>query len=110
MDLDPKELAALMLKEAQAAAGESWEEIAEQVQVELGVLSVNLTTLYQLKVYGDIDDNQAEKHFKMIRNAAEAWQEALKGQALIGAQNAINAALAAVRKFIQDTFGWVIFF
>jgi len=99
-----------MLAAAKEAAGDTWTDVCGYVEEELAILATNLTTLYQLKVEGIITEEQAKKHFEIKRNAAEAGKHTLKGQADIGAANAINAALAAIRDFIAEKFGWVIFF
>jgi len=109
-DIDPKELAQQMLRAAMDAAGDSWDEVSKEVEWELSILAGSLSLLYQLQLAGVVDDEQAKKQFAIQKNTAEAWKYTLQGKALVGAENAVNAALAAVRQFISDTFGWVIFF
>lgn len=85
-----------------------YQEAEPYAQAEFKKIGEAVTLVIKLKALGQITMDRAALHMKMQTNAAKTVLLAIEGIGLIAAEEAINAALAAVKNTVNTAIGWII--
>ncbi|WP_419735936.1 hypothetical protein [Pseudomonas sp. COR18] len=102
------EIFPLMVAAAKLEFGKKWPAIKDYAEAELEKLARTLVQIEKLKLTNQIDEGEASVLLEMQRNTARAVMLALEGMSLILVEAAINAALQAAKKIVNDTIGFVL--
>lgn len=78
------------------------QEARAYAESESTKMAHTLSTIIDLKLSGQIDEGQAAALVEMQKQAAVAVFCAVAGIGLVAAQNAINAALDAIRNIVNE--------
>ena len=108
-DLDINEIIRRMLTAARTEASDLWPSIAGHVEAEATALAGTLSSINSRRLSGELNEHDAQLEFRAARNAADAWIRSLEGAAQLKAESTINAALLAVKDYVQEAIGWIIF-
>jgi hypothetical protein len=108
MALDPKELAKSVLIAVKPVLGKSWDEVRSFAEGEAIKLAQMLITIGELRATDQIDEDQARALLDMQKHAMQAVLLTVEGIGIITAQNAINAALSAVKVAVNGALGFAL--
>jgi transposase len=79
--------------------------IAGYAQSEAKKLVTSAAEIAQLRLSGQIDDEEARLHLEIQKNASRAVLMAIEGISIIAAEQAINAALTVVGNALKTATG-----
>jgi hypothetical protein len=82
-----------------------WKDAEPFAKTEAVKMAHTLANIADLYASGQINDAQAQALLDMQKQASQAVLTAIEGIGVIAAQNAINAALGAVRAAVNDVLG-----
>ncbi|MCL9658999.1 hypothetical protein L2088_30315 [Pseudomonas protegens] len=102
------EIVPLMIAAAKSEFGQKWPTIKDYAEAELEKLARTLVQIETLKLTKQIDEGEAGVLLEMQKNTARAVMLALEGMALILVEAAINAALKAAKKIVNDAIGFIL--
>lgn len=102
------EVVPLMIAAAKLEFGKKWPAIRDYAEAELEKLARTLVQVETLKLTGQIDEGEASVLLEMQKTTARAVMLALEGMSLILVEAAINAALEAVKKIVNDAIGFIL--
>ncbi len=108
MSLDVSELAARMLGAAREVLSARWPEIQDYADSETKKLAQSLVTIQKLRAAGQITEEQARLHLEIQKNASRTVLLTLGGLSLLVAEQALNAALAAVRDSVNTALDFAL--
>jgi hypothetical protein len=97
MALNVNELMGPMLEAVTGVFGKRWPKMRDYAEGETRKLAESLAQIAQLRVSQEISEDEARVLLEMQKNTARAVLLAVEGMGLLLAEQAINAALAAVR-------------
>jgi hypothetical protein len=83
-----------------------WPEIRDFAEGEAAKLARSLEQIVKLRTTGQITDAECGVLLEMQKNTARAVMLALAGMTLLLVEQAINAALAAVRGVVNGAIGF----
>jgi hypothetical protein len=106
MTLDIKALVDAMLGAMKPILQKSWKDVSEYATVESQKMAHTLASIAELRLAGKIDDEQAATLLEMQKHAMRAVLLAVEGVGLVAAQNAINAALDALKDTVNGAIGF----
>jgi len=86
---------------------ERWPQIKDYAEGEGKKLAHSLEQIIQLRTTGQISDDECGILLEMQRNTTRAVLLALEGMALLLVEQAINAALGAVRDAVNGAIGFI---
>jgi len=105
---DLRELVKAMTGAMSAELKDLWAEAKDYARLELKSFAENLRLIYKLKAQEKINLEQAKYYINIKVNSLRIVLLTIKGLSLIAAENAINAAINAVRNVVNTTIGWVL--
>ena len=82
-----------------------WKQAEVFARSEAAKLAQTLELIVELKAAGRIDEQQAKALVEMQKHSMQAVLLAIEGIGLIAAQNAINAAVDAIRDLVNPAIG-----
>ena len=85
---------------------ERWPEIRDFAEGEARKLAQSLAQIVKLRTTGQISNAECGVLLEMQKNTARAVMLALAGMTLLLVEQAINAALAAVRDVVNGAIGF----
>lgn len=85
---------------------DNWPQIKDYAEGEGKKLANSLEQIVKLRATGQITNDECYVLLEMQKNTARAVLLALKGMALLLVEQAINAALAAVRDVVNGAIGF----
>jgi hypothetical protein len=106
MALDVKDLLGPMLNAIKPVLNKYWSDVKDYAETEVEKMSNTLSNITELYVAEKIDEQQAQALLDMQKHAMQAVLLAVEGIGLIAAQNAINAALGAVKDSVNKAIGF----
>ena len=101
MNLDVGQLAGSMLTAALAVLKKQAPEIKEYAQTEFRKIADTIVMIGRLFAAGQINEQEAKLHLQIQTNASRAVLLAVEGLGLLAAEQAINAALGAVKDTVN---------
>lgn len=108
MALDAKDLLGPILSAIKPVLNKYWGDVKDYAQAEAEKMAKTLATITELRIANKIDDQQAQALLDMQKHSMQAVLLAVEGIGLIAAQNAINAALAAVKDVVNKAIGFAL--
>lgn len=99
-------LAKDMLNAAKPLLEGYWKEVKPYVEKESKNFLTNLAMIAKLKVQGKITKEEALLHIQIQKNTFRTVLLAVEGLGLIAVENALNAAIDAIRKAVNTAIGW----
>ena len=108
MSLDVSALAERMLGAARDVLAAKWPEIEDYAEGETKKLAQSLAAIEKLRVRGQITEEQARLHLDIQKNASRTVLLTLEGLGLLAAEQAINAALTAVKDTVNTALGFAL--
>ncbi len=101
MSLSVNDLIGKIVSAIKPILAKYWNDVGDYAEGESAKMAQSLVTIANLKVAGKIDEQQAEALLDMQKHSMQAVLLAVEGIGLIAAQNAINAALDAVKDLVN---------
>ena len=108
MALDAKDLVGPILSAVKPILTKYWGEVRDYAESESEKMAHTLATITELRVANKIDDQQAEALVDMQKHSMQAVLLTVEGIGIIAAQNAINAALGAVKDTVNKAIGFAL--
>ena len=106
MALDLQQLLTPMLNAAKAVIGDKWPGIQKYAETEFKKIVQNILDIEKNKLQGNYSEDQARLLLNIQKNATKAVLLALEGMTLIMTEQAINAALGAIRDVVNKAIGF----
>lgn len=108
MALNAQDLVGPMLNAIKPVLQKYWGDVRDYAETETDKMAATLANIARLKAAGAINEHQAQALLEMQRQAMQAVLLAVEGIGLIAAQNAINAALGAVKDVVNGSIGFAL--
>jgi hypothetical protein len=108
MPLTAASLATPMIAAVKGVLTQQWPQVKDYTEAEVKKLATSLIQITKLRVTGQITESECSVLLEMQKNTARAVMLAVQGMALLLVEQAINAALAAVRGIINTAIGFVL--
>jgi predicted deacylase len=106
MALDVRTLIDPMLAAIKPVVGKGWSDVRDYAEGEAEKMALTLAKITDLRTSGKIDEQQAQALLEMQKHSMRMVLLTVEGIGLITAQNAINAALGAVRTVVNSSIGF----
>jgi hypothetical protein len=106
MALEARDLAGPILEAIKPVLKKHWEVVKDYAETEAEKMAKTLATITALRLAGKIDEQQAQALLELQKHSMQAVFLAIEGIGLIAAQNAINAALGAVKGMVNGAIGF----
>ncbi|WP_310496414.1 hypothetical protein [Sandarakinorhabdus sp.] len=101
-------LAKAMIGAAKGSFNRDWPVVKEFAEGELKKLAQTLVQIGRLTALGRVNHAEASVLLEMQKNTARAVMLALQGMSLLMVEQAINAALGAVRDLVNGAIGFAL--
>jgi hypothetical protein len=95
-----------MLSAMKFVFGQQWPQIKDFAGAEARKLATSLAQIMKLRATGQISEAECAVLLEMQKNTARSVLLALQGMGLLLVEQAINAALAAVRDVVNTAIGF----
>lgn len=106
MALNIQDVADALFAAVKPVLAKSWDQVQEFAKTESAKLAQTLASIERLKLSGQIDEGQSQALLDMQKQAMQAVLLTVEGIGLVTAQNAINAALGAVKDLVNGALGF----
>lgn len=107
-NLDTSSLLKEMLKAAEAVAGDKWPKLRSYAEMESKKLLETAAEVAKMRATGQINDEQARLLMGMQADTARAVLLTTEIMGLAAAEQAINAAMGAVRDTVNKAVGFIL--
>lgn len=108
MAIDPVTIIDPIIAAMQPALSKGWNDVADYARGESVKMAQTLAQIAEMKATHKINEQQAEALLDMQRHASQTVLLAVEGIGLVAAQNAINAALDAVKLIVNKAAGFAL--
>ncbi len=108
MDVKVSDLAAKMLAAVRESLGNDFAKVKDFASPELETLAQSLVNIGRLAAEGKATPRQAKALLKVHLNTTQTIFLTVEGLGIIAVENAINAALGAVRDTINGSLGFTL--
>ncbi len=108
MAIDATAIASDMLSAMKGELTDAWPDIKDYAEAEAKKLAQTFLMIEKLKLSNQIDEEEAEIHLNMAKNASKAVFLAIEGMGLIVVERAINAALDVVSTAVNTALGFTL--
>ena len=108
MALDIQQLLTPMLNAAKGVLGNKWPGIQNYAESEFKKIGQNILDIEKNTLQGNYSENQVRILFDIQRNATKTVLLTLEGMTLIMTEQAINAALGAIRDVVNKAIGFTL--
>jgi len=108
MSLDAGQLATTMIAAAKGQLKKKWPSVREYAESEARKTAETLVMIERLSALGKISKEEADLLLQMQRNSANAVLLTVKGMGLLAAEEAINAAVGAVKTTVNKAVGFAL--
>jgi hypothetical protein len=102
------DLVTSMTEAAKGSFSKDWKKARTFAEPELGRLAQVLVEIGKLAATGEITDVEARSLFEIHKNTTKTVILTVKGLGLLAVENAINAALGAVRGVVNGAIGFAL--
>lgn len=99
------ELATSMVQAARGSLGKDWGKARGFAEPELSKLATSLQDIARMALSGEITELEARSLLEIHKNTTRTVLLSVKGLGLLAVENAINAALGAVKDVINGAVG-----
>jgi hypothetical protein len=108
MALNIESLVQTMTAAIEPVLGAAWKEAQGYARTEAAKLAQTLVQIETARLDGKMTDDQARILIDMQKNATRSVLITLEAIGLLTAQNAINAALSAIRAPVNAALGFLL--
>ena len=108
MSLNIEQLTQVMLQAAKRQVADNWPQIKDYAEQEAKKLAENFVLIEKLRLTQQISDEQAELQHQMQKNASKAVLLAVQGMTTLMAEQALNAALDAVKSTVNTALNFTL--
>jgi hypothetical protein len=108
MALDANALVGAIIGAVKPVLNKYWGEVRDYAETEAAKMAATLANITALRVADKIDDQEAEALLEMQKHSMQAVFLAVEGIGLLAAQNAVNAALGAVKDTVNKAIGFAL--
>lgn len=95
-----------MLNAAKPLLKDYWKEVKPYVEKESKNFLTNLAMIAKLKLQGQITEKEARLHIEIQKSSFRTVLLAVEGLGIIAVENALNAAIGAIKKAVNTGIGW----
>jgi len=106
--INSQELTSQMLEAAKNVFASKWPEAKDYAASEFKKITEAVAFIEAQRAIGAMSDEKAKLHLDMQKNAAKMMLLCLEGLGLVAVEQAINAALAAVKDTVNTALGFSI--
>ncbi len=100
------QLKSLMVSAAKQELSEDWPEVKLYAESEAKKIAETVKMLAALSAAGKISKSAAKLHLRIQKNAARTVLLAVEGLTLLTVESAINAAIRAIKKVVNEGIGF----
>jgi hypothetical protein len=108
VELDVDALVKSMVAAARASLGRDWTKARKFAEPQLDNLARSLVNIGELSAGGEISGAEAAALLEIHKNTTRTVLLTVKGLGLLAAENALNAALGAVREVVNGAVGFAL--
>ena len=108
MPLNILNLVKEMITAAKPALQTYWKDVKPYAEKESRSFVQNLAMIEKLKLQGEITKDEALIHIQIQKNSFRTVLLAIKGLGILTAENAINAAIGAIKNTVNTAIGWTL--
>ena len=102
------DLAGSMFAAARGTLAKDWPRVRDFAEPELSRLAQSLVDIGQLLVEGKISELEARSLFEIHKNTTRTVLLTIEGLGLLAVENAVNAALGAVRDVVNGALSFAL--
>lgn len=106
MSINVSQLRKLMVAAAKEEFGEKWPEVKEYAESEAKKIAETIKMIGKLRAKGEISSNAARLHLRIQKNSARMVLLTVEGLGLLAVEQAINAAIRAVRDTVNTALNF----
>lgn len=106
--MDLKEILEKMLAASRGVLDSQWNEVEPFAALQYRALAENFQLIERLKATGKITEEQAIQYIEIQKSSVRMVLLTTKGIARIKVEQAVNAALGAVKDLVNTAIGWKI--
>lgn len=108
MSINTEQLTEKMLDAAKGVFEDKWPETKEYAESEVKIFAERFATIARLRASGAISEKRAKSHIEFQKEAWETVLLAVAGLNQLLIEEALNAALDAVKDVVNTTVGFVL--
>ena len=108
MSIDVSDVAAKMLAAAKGVVGENWPATQKYFESETKIFAERFASIAKLRAEGAISKERAKSHIAFQKEAWETVLLTVAGLNQLLVEEALNAALKAVKKIVNTAVGFVL--
>ncbi len=108
MGLNVSQLGKDILGAFKGALTEKWPDIKDYAEAEAKKMAQSLVMIEALKLSGKINNEQANLHVEIQKNATRIVLLTLEGLGVLAVEAAINAALGVVKDTVNSALGFAL--
>lgn len=108
MGLNVSQLGKDILGAFKGALTEKWPDIKDYAEAEAKKMAQTLVMIEALKLSGKINNEQANLHVEIQKNATRIVLLTLEGLGVLAVEAAINAALGVVKDTVNSALGFAL--
>lgn len=108
MSINTEQLIEKMLDAAKGVFEDKWPETKEYAESEVKIFAERFATIARLRAAGAISEKRAKNHVEFQKEAWETVLLAVAGLNQLLIEEALNAALAAVKDVVNTAVGFVL--
>ena len=106
MSINVSQLARQMVGAAKTELTDEWPEIKQYAEAEARKIAETIKMIGRLHAQGKITKKAAKLHLRIQKNAAVTVLLTVEGLGLLAVENAINAAVKAIRQAVNTAVGF----
>ena len=107
-DIDPGSLVNEMLKAASGVLKDRWPDVKGYAEMEFKKSAETIAAIQRMRLVGEITEEQARLLMEMQKHAMRNVMTAVEIMSIVAAEQAINAAIGAVRKTVNTALGFAL--
>lgn len=108
MSINANEVVAQMLKAAKQVFAEKWPETQRYAESEITLFTERFIDIEKLRMSGEITEARAKSHIEFQKQSWQTVLLAIQGMSLLLVEEAITAALNAVKEMINTAVGFAL--
>jgi hypothetical protein len=108
MSINVSDLLGDMVEAANGVLSDKWPEVKDYAETELKGIAEGVVLVEKLHLAGSITDEQAKLLFEMKKNTAKIVLLSIEGLGILAVEQAINAALNAVKEAVNGALGFIL--
>ena len=108
MSIDVSEIAEKMLAAAKGVIGDKWPTTQKYFESEAKIFAERFASIEKLRAEGAISEERAKSHVEFQKEAWETVLLAVVGLNQLMVEQALNAALKAVREIVNKAVGFAL--